>query len=242
LNSSYNPPNVFAEIAYDAVIAHTIKEGKLSKIGMLNCYIFYATYISIFTSHVNIKNTDNVDLYLAEGIDGFFDFLGLDIEDFSAFINWGDSVFERENIGHYVDAISVLFMNEITKIFDNDVDLDFTLFFNVNEAEINIKDVDVYINKKEHYKLTKTNILIINAKYDLLLPESRNLKLQDWEEYKSFDFLDVGLFIKELVVSPFQNSRCYICGNFELREKLKYEPYSSDGIFPMCLSCRTKNI
>lgn len=241
LNSNYNPPNVFADIAYDAVLAHIIKEGQLSKIGMLNCYIFYSTYISLFTSLVNIKNTDNVDLYLAEGIDTLFDFLKLDIEDFNGFFNH-DSIFDRENLGGYVEDISIVFTNEIKKLLDNDVDIDFTLLFNVDEPETQIEYIDVFVNKNEHYELTKINIRIINAKYDLLLPESRNLKLEVWGENNSFDFADIDLFINELVVSPFKNSRCYICGNFELREKLKLESYSSDGIFPMCMSCRIKNI
>ena len=65
--------------------------------------------------------------------------------------------------------------------------------------------------------------------------------MDKWNENTCFSIDNIDCFFEELIIPPFKKSRCYICGNFELRKLLKLKPYSSDGIFPMCDSCDNKN-
>jgi hypothetical protein len=246
-NNTFNSPNIFSEIVYDAVLAHIIEEDKLTKVGIFNCYIFYSTYVSLYTSFVNIKNTDNVDLYLVDGIDRLFDFLKLEVEDFYDF-NAYDSCFERENIGGYVEDISRFYTEIVHQTllkkssFNKNIQAEFILSFNSNEPATELDYFDGELkNVNNHYTLIHTNFSIIDAKYDSILPVAKDLKLDKWLNNKYFNLDNIECFFEELIIPPFKKSRCYICGNFELRELLTLKPYSSDGIFPMCESCDNKN-
>lgn len=246
VNKSFNPPNVFSEMAYDAVVAHILEQDTLPKVGIFNCYLFYSTYISLLTSYVKINNTDNVDLYLAEGINELYDFLKLEVDDFYEFFNY-DSIFSNDLIGGYVEEFSRLYINEFQKlmnynfVFDDVKDFEIVLLFNTDEITQNTDLIakDDF-NLMNHLCLLRTNIHIINTKYDLSLSMSSSLKLEKWES-KLYDFTQDDLFLDTLIVYPFRKSRCFICGDLTLREELKLKPYLSDGIFPMCTKCRNKN-
>lgn len=243
INNRFNPPNIFSEIVYEAVVAHIIVQKKNPNIGVFNCYIFYSTYISLLTSYLNLNNSDNVDLYLAEGMKAFFEFLKIEVDqDYYSYYNF-DCTINSQFLGGYVEHFSNYFTMEIDK-FNRDLDIYFNFFllFTVNEiTEIDELEPIENTNFNEIIKIIKTNFTILNAKYDLILPLSKSLLLEKWAENQSFELIYDETFIKRLIIYPFQRSRCQICGDITFREELKISPYSSDGNFPMCIKCRIKN-
>ena len=250
-NGRFNPPNKFSEMVWNAVLQHITKQKTTDIIGIYNCKIFYSTYISLISSYSNLSNTDNIEIYLTEGLESFFKWANISKERFKShtenFIFYNSS----EITDPYLSYFSKFFFNEIKK-FDSNNLFDtpyFMLLFEVDRPtdEKFIYDnenfIDIEISKtEEFFEIVQSNFKTINKNFDSLIIDKKNLKLSDWPLGKADNMLsDLGFFEK-IVIKPFNETRCQICGNYTLREQLSLNIEIDEGyLLPMCETCATKN-
>ena len=105
----------------------------------------------------------------------------------------------------------------------------------------NIFDID--ISKTEEFlEIVYSNFKIINKNFDSLIIDKKNLKLSDWPLGKADNMLSDIAFFEKLVIKPFNETRCQICGNHTLREELSLNIEIDEGyLLPMCETCAIKN-
>jgi hypothetical protein len=252
----FNPPNIFSELAWNAVWTHVTKQNTKNIIGIYNCKIFYSTYISLISSYTNLSNTDNIEIDLNEGLKSFFQWAGINknrfISDSEKFISY----FSDDLSDPYVNHFSRLFYNEIKELdplFSINYSTPyFMLLFEVDSPTDDNEiyddqyffDCDIEISRiEEFFEIVRLNFQNINAQFDLNLRDKDKLKLQSWPSGHAKNMISDKDFFKKLVIKPFSESRCQICGNYALREKLALKAESSEGwVLPMCTECFEKNI
>jgi hypothetical protein len=250
-NGRFNPPNKFSEMVWNAVLQHITKQKTTDIIGIYNCKIFYSTYISLISSYSNLSNTDNIEIYLNEGLEAFFEWAKINRERFKSHTESFISYYSFEIFDPYLSYFSKIFFNEIEK-FDSTHLFDtpyFMLLFEVDrptdEKTIydneNIFDID--ISKTEEFlEIVYSNFKIINKNFDSLIIDKKNLKLSDWPLGKADNMLSDIAFFEKLVIKPFNETRCQICGNHTLREELSLNIEIDEGyLLPMCETCAIKN-
>lgn len=236
---TFNPDNVFAEIAYKATENQIRLQNLEHPIGKLDCYIFYSTYISLLTSYLHLSNTDNVDIYLREGLNSYLEFLRIEEDSFN------------DGFEYYLKARSTIFVKCIQVIGDVDfktstnIPLYIRLFEAEDFTELDEVDDSNYNDLFKYFEFIKENLVWINSSYGNFKSRASLYKLETWEEGRASFFVSAPDFIEKLVILPFEESRCNICGDFELRENLEILPVSSDGegrLLPVCQNCKTKYI
>ena len=237
------PQNVFSTVAFLATEQQIEYQNIVYPLGKLECYIFFSTYLSLQTSYLNIANSNNVDLYLMEGLESYVEYLEIDTEyetgqSASEFIKSRAKklVGEIENlfkVGIHQEDVTIL---KFIRSFQSDDPINF------NESnEKNIDELKVY------HVILLDNLDAINSLYEKQKENLSKLKLDNWEK-KCSDFLkNVSNLIKTLAVMPFEDARCNICGSHEERKNLE-KTYISDSdmgrslILPVCNICRKKHL
>lgn len=255
-NGRFSPPNIFSEISWDAVWNHVKKQKTTNIIGIYNCKIFYSTYISILSSYTQLSNTDNIEIYLGEGLDSFFKWAGINKNKFISDSDYFISYNSYDLIDPYVNYFSDLFFNEIKSFKSNGRNSHsipyFMLLFEV-DAPTDHKEIydDQYFFEcdieperiEEFYEIIYSNFEMINNQFDLIQSEKVSLKLEGWEVNKSKNMIYDQDFFEKLVIKPFTDPRCQICGDFTSRDQLSLNVEVSEGwILPMCPNCKQNNI
>lgn len=251
----FNPPNVFSNIAWNAVWTHVEQQKTTNIIGIYNCKIFYSTYISLVSSYTNCSNTDNVELYLTNGLEAFFHWAGISENRFKLHTENFISYYSQDLIDPYVKHFSRLFFNEIKSLkerysYSHHTPY-FMLLFNVDSP---IDDKEIYDDQlffdsdvdpstvDEFYDIIYSNFEMINNQFDLALKDKDRFKLEGWQTGRSKNMISDKDFFEKLAIKPFNEARCQICGNFTLREQLTLNVEVSEGwILPMCPTCKLKN-
>jgi hypothetical protein len=254
-NSRFNPPNVFSEMAWSATWNHIRRLKTTNIIGLYNCKIFYSTYISLISSYTNVSNTDNIDLYLTEGLNEFFKWAGIKRDRFVS-DSEGFILYENYEIADsYITHFSHLFFKEIKALGPTPIyEFKTPYFMLLFEVERPVDDKEIYDDQyfydcdidpskiDEFFDTIQSNFDFINKQFDTLLRDKDVLKLDSWPIGKAVKMTSDNDFFKKLVIKPFQEARCQICGDFTLREELSLNADSEEGwILPMCLDCKTKN-
>jgi hypothetical protein len=250
-NGRFNPPNKFSEMVWNAVLQHITKQKTTNIIGIYNCKIFYSTYISLISSYSNLSNTDNIEIYLNEGLEAFFEWAKINRERFKSHTERFISYYSFEIFDPYLSYFSKIFFNEIEK-FDSTHLLDtpyFMLLFEVDRPtdEKTIYDNEIFfdidISKTEQFlEIVYSNFKTINNNFDSLIIDKKNLKLSDWPIGKADNMISDITFFEKLVIKPFNETRCQICGNYTLREELSLNIEIDEGyLLPMCENCATNN-
>jgi hypothetical protein len=104
-------------------------------------------------------------------------------------------------------------------------------------------DCDIELSRiDEFYEIIYSNFEMINNKFDLALAEKDRLMLEKWPLGRVKSMISDKDFFEKIVIKPFNEARCQICGNFTLREELSLTVEASEGwILPMCQKCKQKN-
>jgi hypothetical protein len=253
-NGKFNPPNVFSEMVWNAVWTHVTKQNTINIIGIYNCKIFYSTYISLISSYTNLVNTDNIEIYLTEGLDSFFQWAGIDDDRFKSESEQFISYYSTKLIDPYINHFAHLFFNEIKELKSTDLFSSrppyFMMLFDVDSPKDDNEicndeyflDRDIEQSRiNEFYKIIYSNFDIINNQFDSLLPQKDKLKLSSWPIGSARKMFSNPDFFEKLVIRPFNEARCQICGNFALREELSLNVDPDEGwILPMCPTCTKK--
>jgi hypothetical protein len=255
-NGKFIPPNVFSEMVWNAVWSHIKKQNTTNIIGIYNCKIFYSTYVSLISSYSNLTNTNNVEIYLTKGLESFFQWAKINNDRFKSDSESFISYFSHELIDPYINHFSRLFFNEI-KVLEPRYSLSyrtpyFMLLFDVDSPKDDkeIYDEEYFFDSdiepsriEEFYEIIHSNFEIINTQFDLLLGQKDNLKLANWPVGKVGSMISDRDFFEKLVIKPFNEARCQICGNFTLREERSLNVDVSEGwILPMCPKCKQNNL
>ena len=104
------------------------------------------------------------------------------------------------------------------------------------ENDIEISRID------DFYEIIYSNFETINNKFDLLLNQKDKLELASWQTGKVKNMISDQDFLKNLVIKPFNEARCFICGDFTFREELSLNIEVNEGwVMPMCPSCKQNN-
>lgn len=256
--SLFTPPNIYSEMVWNAVRNHSKKQKLTNIIGLYNLKIFYSTYISLISSFSNLSNTDNIEIYLNEGFESFFQWARINENRFKSDSEKFISYYSFELTDPYVIHFSKIFFQELkkfkSKYFDGGESPQFIVLFDVEEP-MDLDEVDSLIFRGEYechlidfleemnfIEIAKDNFNEINQQFDLSIKFSDRLKLADWEVGKINKILETESFFESLVVKPFNEARCQICGNFTLRKELSLVVESDEGwILPMCPTCKQKN-
>lgn len=245
-------------MAWKAVITHVEKQKLTHIIGLYNLKIFYSTYISLISSYSNLANTDNIEIYLNEGFESFFQWARINENRFKSESERFISYYSFELIDPYVIHFSKIFFQELKK-FNSHYNKEgaspqFIMLFDV-EKPLDLEELEsmVFTNKYDSHlidfieemnfiEIANDNFKKINQEYDLSLEFRNRLKLSPWKVGKIDNILEAESFFESLVIKPFNEARCQICGNFTLREELSLEVESDEGwILPMCPKCKQKN-
>lgn len=256
--SVFNPPNIYSEMVWKAVITHAEKQKLTHIIGLYNLKIFYSTYISLISSYSNLANTDNIEIYLNEGFESFFSWAKINENRFKSDSEKFISYYSFELTDPYVVHFSRIFLDELKK-FNQHYYMGgdfpkFIVLFNVNEP-MDLEEIDNLITYNEYdchlmefmqginfIEIANNNFKEINHQFDLSLEFRNRLKLAPWKVGKIDNILEANSFFDSLVIKPFNEARCQICGNFTLREELSLEVESDEGwILPMCPHCKKRN-
>lgn len=235
--------NVFANIAYLACENQIRIQNLKYSIGKLDCFIFYSTYISLITSYLQLSNTDNVDIYLMEGINLYCDSLGLEKDSF-----YFDFDFEE-----YVKRRSNLFMEFIQEIdyvnFDTNLNIPYYIGYFEADGFIEMEEIELLNinNLSTYFEAIKNNLELINYNYKKINRQAHKYSINEWVEPNISFIKNAKDFIKSLAVYPFEEYRCNICGDLVSREKLKRLPIhdSDEGyslFLPVCKECEVKHI
>lgn len=251
-NGRFNPPNEFSEMVWEAVLTHVSKQKTTNIIGIYNCKIFYSTYISLISSYTNIANTDNVEIYLNSGLENFIQWAGVNKDRFKSEAENFISYYSHDFIDPYVKHFSRIFYNEIKSLgSDSHLTPFFMLLFDVDsptdEKEIYdyeyFYDCDIELSRiDEFFEIVHSNFKVINNHFDSLISNKDKLKLASWSVGKADNFIFDHDFLEKLVIKPFEEARCQICGDLTLREELSLNIEVDEGwILPMCKLCKTKN-
>src|SRR5690606_12265088 len=207
--------NAIAKIALEACESHIKTQDLKYPIVKLDCLIFYSTYISLISSYLQLSNTDNIDIYLMEGINLYFDSLGLDKDDF--YLGFNDYVKSRS----YLFSKSIQVIKEVN--FETNSKTPYYIgLFEANDF-IEIDDVELTdtILLAICFEYIKINLKLIDEKYEMINDKANFYKLEKWKR-PAVTLIEVAdIFIEKLVIYPFEESRCQICGNLDLRENLK---------------------
>ena len=252
----FTPPNVFSEMVWSAVWEHVQKQKVQNIVGIYNCKIFYSTYISLISSYTNISNTDNIEIYLSEGLETFFQWAGINESRFKSESEHFISSYSTELIDPYINHFSHLFFKDIKSLKPRfSYNYPTPYFMLLFEIDIPKDDKDIYddhyffdcdieISKiDEFYDIIYSNFEMINEKFDLVLPNKVRLMLESWQIGGSKNMISDKYFFENLVIKPFNEARCQICGNITLRDQLSLNVEVSEGwILPMCTRCKQKNV
>jgi hypothetical protein len=251
----FNPPNVFSDMAWNAVWNHVTKQKTTNIIGIYNCKIFYSTYISLISSYSNLSNTDNIEIYLTNGLETFFQWARINKNRFESDSEHFVSYYSNELIDPYINHFSLLFYNEIKKMkprysYNHNTPY-FMLLFEIDSPKDDKEiydeeyffDNDIEISRiEDFYEIIYSNFETINNQFDLLLHEKDKLKLASWPTGKVTNIISDQDFFESLVIKPFNEARCFICGNFTSREELSLNVEANEGwILPMCPRCKQNN-
>lgn len=250
-NGRFNPPNKISEMVWNAVMQHITKQKTTNIIGIYNCKIFYSTYISLISSYSNLSNTDNIEIYLNEGLEAFFEWAKINRERFKSDTESFISYYSFEIIDPYVSYFSKIFFNEIKK-FNSTMFFDTPYFMLLFEADRPTDEESIYDNEsfididilriEEFFEIVQSNFKTINKNFDSLIIDKKDLKLSDWPLRKVDNMLSDTVFFEKLVIKPFSETICQICGNYTLREELSLNIEVEEGyILPMCEICATRN-
>ena len=247
-NEKFSTKNLFSQLAYLACEKHVEGQELKHPLGKLDCYIFYSTYVSLLTSYIELSNTDNVDIYLMEGLEKFVEYLKIDID---ALPQYQLENYIKARSNFYVTYFKDFSKYNFTKItnyphFLKCFEIEDPYFENFENYELKYIDPFDIISLQLTFNVVLDNINIIDKLYDTFREVASDYKLKEWKNNKprlldkSFDF------IEKLVINPFEESRCNICGNFELREQLSLVPISDSEfgslLLPVCQSCKGKHI
>ena len=255
-NNAFSPDNVFSELAWNAVLQHVKKQNIRNIMGLYNCKIFYSTYISLVSSYTNISNTEVVESNLESGLNSFFTWAKINENRFKTdtenFVYY-DSFF---SINPYIKHLSRIFYSEI-KGFNSDYYFynhkpNFMIFFEIDRpmSEEVIYDEDYFFDLEmeysridEFFDVIKSNLIYINDVYDSIISDPKNNYLLPSQNINPSKMIGDNNFFNNLVIKPFCEDRCQICGNFFNREELKLEKVYGEGlIMPMCNSCSRNNL
>ena len=246
-SEKFTTNNPFSMLAYLACEKHIEGQELKNPLGKLDCYIFYSTYVSLLTSYIQLSNADNVDIYLMDGLRKFIDYLEIDVDSLPNF-----------NVEDYIRARSNFFVNYIKEFpkynFDKQIDYPYFLKcfemenpyfedFNYDKTSY-IDPFDIMILKLT-FAVVLDNINVIDTLYDTFNDNVKDYKLLPWKNNKPKLLSNPFNFIDKLVINPFQECRCNICGDFELRERLLLAPINDSEfgglILPVCQQCKTKH-
>jgi hypothetical protein len=256
--SIFNPPNIYSEMVWNAVRNHSKKQKLTNIIGIYNCKIFYSTYISLISSFTNLSNTDNIEIYLNEGLESFFQWARIPENRFKSESEKFISYYSFELTDPYVLHFSKIFSQELMKfnsqyLFGGDSPKFIVLFdvespMDLDEIYKEIKYDDFYshlmdfIEEINFTEIALENFNQINKQFDLNIQIKDKLKLASWEVGKVGKMLETESFYETLVIKPFNEARCQICGDFTLREELSLVVESDEGwLLPMCPKCKVRN-
>lgn len=235
--SKYNPITKMALVACENQI---LNQNLKYPIGKLDCFIFYSTYISLLTSFLELSNTDNIEFYLMEGINSYSESLGLEKDNF------------YQDFEEYVKSRSYIFTNAIKEKYNFDLKknpdtLNYISLFEANDF-IEIEDVELSDTSMlfVYFDIIISNLKLIDDEFDIIKNNAKDHKLKGWNTPAFVFNWEAHEFIEHLVIKPFQENRCQICGDFVSRENLKLNSYydSEYGhnlLLPMCENCYNKN-
>lgn len=256
--SIFNPPNIYSEMVWNAVRNHSKKQNLTHIIGLYNCKIFYSTYISLISSFTNLCNTDNIEIYLNEGLESFFKWARIPENRFKSDSEKFISYYSFELTDPYTLHFSRIFFQELKKFNSQYIkegeSPEFIVLFGL-EAPLGLEEIDEkitygefdshlidFIEYMNFIKIANENFNQINIQFDLNLQFKDKLKLAHWEVGKVSKMLETESFFETLVIKPFNEARCQICGDFTLREELSLVVESDEGwILPMCPKCKVRN-
>lgn len=238
----FSPPTHFSALAWNAADSHI----RLSKIkhaqGKLEVLVFYSTYISLLTSCYFIDDADSIDLSLIEGINAYKDFLKLNDDDFM----FDFETFLRGRGKDYTDAINKMLQNR-SGIESEDglfVPKFVCLFDSAEETDYNNVASSDLFRIIELFSLIKIELKnVIEPHYNSAFPlEGLSTKTLNANKM----FYHTGLTkLDSIVVLPFQESRCQICGDFTDRTELKLKTIHDSELeanvqLPVCSKCSNK--
>lgn len=229
----FEPDNILSELAYIATEKQIKLQGLKHTIGKLDCYIFYSTYISLLTSYMNLSKVDDVEIYLKSDIKSYCKFLNIDEDSFDYSFN--NYLEERANL--FAESIQVV--NEVDFETSTNLPIYLRLFEAENFTELYEVDDSNIDDLSRHFEILKENIDWINVNFKSYAFLSSIVTLDE----EQTDFIKAAsLFIGKLVIMPFKESRCNICGNFHLRENLELLPVYDDyaRLLPVCSGCKAK--
>ncbi len=237
------PKNIFSTLAYLATERQLEYQNSVYPLGKLECYIFFSTYISLQTSYLNLVNSDNVDLYLMEGLESYVEYLKIDTE-YEAGLSANEYI--KRRAGKLVKDIVNL---QKVEMFEEEVTiLKFIRHFQSEDPSNDIEIEEEKVNEIRVFNaILVDNLEIIDSLYEKQKENLSMLKLATWEK-NCGDFLkNSSQLVESLAVMPFEEPRCNICGSFELRENLK-NTFIDDSdmgmtlLLPVCDDCRKKHI
>lgn len=246
-NEKFSTKNHFSQLAYLACEKHLEGQELKHPLGKLDCYIFYSTYVSLLTSYIELSNTDNVDIYLMQGLEKFVEYLKIDVDTLPQY-KLENYIKARSNfyVKFFRDFSTYNFTSQINypyclKCFE----IEDPYFENFETDELKYIDHFDIISLQLTFAVVLDNINIIEKLYDTFKEVASDYKLKEWNNNKP-RFLDNSFdFIEKLVINPFEESRCNICGNFELRERLTLAPINDSEfgglILPICFQCKSKH-
>ena len=246
-NEKFSTKNLFSQLAYLACEKHVEGQELKHPLGKFDCYIFYSTYVSLLTSYIELSNTDNVDIYLMEGLEKFAEYLEIDVD-----------TLPQYKLENYIKVRSNFFVKhfkEFTKYNFNSpakfpyflkcFEIEDPYFEKVEYDETSYIDPFDIISLQLTFTVVLDNINVIDKLFETLNEVANDYKLLPWKNNKPkllsspFDFID------KLAIRPFEESRCNICGDFELRERLVLVPINDSEfgglILPVCQKCKEKH-
>ena len=247
-SEKFSTKNPFSQLAYLACEKHIEGQELKHPLGKLDCYIFYSTYISLLTSYIELSNTDNVDIYLMDGLEKFVQYLEIDVDSLPQYklenyikvrSNFYVEFFKGFSKYNFTTPINYPFFLKCFEIEDP-----YFEEFNYNETSY-IDPFDI-ITLQLTFSVVLDNINVINKLYDNFNEVATDYKLLQWKNNKPNLLSNPLDFIEKLVIKPFEESRCNICGNFQLRERLELTQINDSEIggllLPVCQSCKENNI
>jgi hypothetical protein len=230
----FRPQNGFSALA-SVPTENQIKIQKLKNAqGKLECYILYATYISLFTSTQFPKYADKIDQLLVNGIWSYRNFLKI-----------GESPFIL-GFPHYVESRSKFYMECINEVLENFNGKDgatlptFVMLFETNDVkEIDEVDVSDLFHIMAAFQTVKINLELIHNGYEIAA-ECEKMSVSINPE----DFYFMGsTLIEDLVVLPFRKPRCEHCGSLKQRSEL-YPVFAETEYgqirIAVCPNCKSK--